>query len=144
LRYKNINSERKVKLSANLNIKTVQYDECGQKDTITLNTTATIYEKSNAIYVVYKEEETTTTIKILKDEVNIKKFGMTNSNMRFKEGVCEVIRYATPQGVFLIENDTKKLKINIDNSNIKIDIDYNIKIENLFNGRNEISINITL
>lgn len=132
-------------MNANLAITTRQYDENGRVDTIRLNTKAEAYNKNNDIYVVYKEEEdgnkVTTTIKICDNEVSIKKFGTTNSNMVFKKSEKTETRYRTPQGLFIIEIDTKELKIDKNEENcIKLNIDYDIKIMDLFKGRNKIEV----
>lgn len=132
-------------MNAKINIVTKQYDEKGNTDTIRLNTVGDIYYKNNDIYVVYKEEEdgnkTTNTIKISENEVSIKKFGNTNSNMSFKKNEVNETKYRTPQGLFIIETKTKELKIDKNEEKfIKLDIDYNIKIMDLFKGRNKINI----
>ena len=132
-------------MNAKINIVTKQYDEKGNTDTIRLNTVGDLYYKNNDIYVVYKEEEdgnkTTSTIKISENEVSIKRFGNTNSNMSFKKDGVNETKYRTPQGLFVIETKTKELKIDKNEENcIKLDIDYNIKIMDLFKGRNKMNI----
>ncbi|HSQ88495.1 DUF1934 domain-containing protein [Romboutsia sp.] len=132
-------------MNAKVNIVTKQYDENGKLDIIKLNTTADVYYKNNDIYVVYKEEEegnkTTSTIKISENEVSIKRFGNTNSNMSFKKDNIDEIKYRTPQGLFIIETKTTKLKIDKNEEKcIKLDIDYDIKIMDLFKGKNKINI----
>ena len=132
-------------MNAKINIVTKQYDEKGNTDTIRLNTVGDLYYKNNDIYVVYKEEEdgnkTTSTIKISENEVSIKRFGNTNSNMNFKKDGVNETKYRTPQGLFIIETKTKELKIDKNEEKcIKLDIDYNIKIMDLFKGRNKMNI----
>lgn len=132
-------------MKANVNIITKQYDEHSNIDTIKLDVVGEIYNKNNDIYVVYKQIEdgqtTTSTIKICQDEVSIKQFGVSNSTMIFKEGSNSLTKYRTPQGMLIIETDTKKLTIDKDRENcIKISINYDIKIMDIFQGRNEISI----
>lgn len=84
-------------MDVKVNIRTKQYDNNGYVDTINLDTVANLYNKNNDIYIVYKEEieglKTTTTIKISDDEVSIKKFGNTNSNMILKEGYTHTNQY---------------------------------------------------
>ena len=132
-------------MKANVNIITKQYDENSNVDTIKLNVVGETYNKNNDIYVVYKQTEeghsTTSTIKICEEEVSIKQFGASNSTMIFKEGSSSITRYRTPQGMLIIETDTKKLIIDKSEKNrIKININYDIKIMDMFQGRNEISI----
>ena len=132
-------------MKANVNIITKQYDENSNVDTIKQNVVGETYNKNNDIYVVYKQTEeghtTTSTIKICEEEVSIKQFGASNSTMIFKEGSSNITKYRTPQGMLIIETDTKKLIIDKSEKNrIKININYDIKIMDMFQGRNEISI----
>ena len=132
-------------MKAHVNIITKQYDENSNVDTIKLNVVGETYNKNNDIYLVYKQTEeghtTTSTIKICEEEVSIKQFGASNSTMIFKEGSSSITRYRTPQGMLIIETDTKKLIIDKSEENsIKININYDIKIMDMFQGRNEISI----
>ncbi|WP_052356879.1 DUF1934 domain-containing protein [[Clostridium] dakarense] len=132
-------------MDATLSIITKQYDEKGHVDTIKVNADADIYNKNNDTFVVYKEEEegikVTTTIKISDNEVSIKKFGNTNSVMVLSEGNSHVSKYRTPQGLFIIETNTKMLNIDKSKENcIKINVEYDIKIMDLFQGRNVIEI----
>lgn len=132
-------------MEVNINVKTIQFNEIGEKNVINLNTIGNLYQKRDHKYVVYKEiennEETTTSLKIEKDKVTIKRFGALNSTLVFKIGNKDISRYMTPQGEFIIENSTKDLVIS-EGKNIKIDIDYDIKIMNMFTGRNVINIKI--
>ena len=132
-------------MEAKLNILTKQYDEFGNVDTIEANTKGKIFEKNNDIYVVYEESEegqkVTTTLKISEDEVSIKKFGNINSLMVFKENHKHLTKYRTHQGLFIIETETNKLIIDKTEKNyIKLNIEYNINILDLFKGKNEINI----
>ncbi|MGL6106367.1 DUF1934 domain-containing protein [Romboutsia sp.] len=132
-------------MEVKINIVTKQYDENSNVDTISIEAEGKSYVKNNETYVVYKEtedgNETTTTIKISDVDVSIKRFGSSNSTMVFKNNEKNTTKYRTPQGLLLIETDTKNLTINNnENGHIKIDIRYNIKIMELFQGKNEISI----
>ena len=136
-------------MDVKINILTKQYDDNGHVDTINLDTIANLYNKNNDIYIVYKEEveglKTTTTIKISDNEVSIKRFGNTNSNMILKEGYIHTNQYRTPQGIFVIETKTNKLDISKDiNNSIKINIEYDINIIDLFKGKNKIDINVQI
>ncbi len=136
-------------MDAKVSILTKQYDENGRLDTIKLDTIANFYSKNNDMYLVYKEDEeglkTTTTIKISDEEVSIKRFGNTNSNMVLKKGKSYVTKYRTPQGLFMIETNTKKLNIDktVENK-LRIDIDYDINVMNFFTGKNKIEITVQM
>lgn len=132
-------------MEVKIKIVTKQYDENSNMDKIEVDTTGELYTKNDDTYVVYKITEegrtTTSTLKISKDEISIKQFGDSNSTMILKEGKNGVTKYRTPQGLFIIETDTTELKIDKSKENcIKIKVKYNIKIMEIFQGRNEISI----
>lgn len=130
-----------------INIKTTQYDNNGNKDIIKISSTGKLYEKNGDIYILYKEEETgiSNTIKVSDNQVSIKRFGNINSNMVFKNGEKNITKYRMQQGIFLIETYTNNLHINIyKNESMKIYIDYNIKIKDIFEGRNEVDIEINI
>ncbi|GAA3641394.1 DUF1934 domain-containing protein [Asaccharospora irregularis] len=130
-----------------INIKTTQYDNNGNKDIIKISSTGKLYEKNGDIYILYKEEETgiSNTIKVSDNQVSIKRFGNINSNMVFKNGEKNITKYRMQQGIFLIETYTNNLHINIyKNKSMKIYIDYNIKIKDIFEGRNEVDIEINI
>ncbi|WP_290459800.1 DUF1934 domain-containing protein [Romboutsia ilealis] len=132
-------------MEAKLKITTKQYDELEIVDTIEVNSIGKIFEKNKDIYVVYEETEEgqkiTTTIKISDEEVSIKRFGNVNSLMVFKEKYKHLTRYKTNQGIFIIEIETIKLIVDKNKKDyIKLNIEYNINISDLFNGKNEISM----
>lgn len=130
-----------------INIKTTQYDNNGNKDIIKISSTGKLYEKNGDIYILYKEEETgiSNTIKVSDNQVSIKRFGNINSNIVFKNGEKNITKYRMQQGIFLIETYTNNLHINIyKNKSMKIYIDYNIKIKDIFEGRNEVDIEINI
>ena len=134
-------------MEAKIKISTKQYDESNNTDTMELNTIGKVFEKKNDIYVVYEEiedgQKITNTIKISDKEVSIKKFGNVNSLMVFKEGYKHETKYRANQGLFIIETETNKLTIDKNENNyIKLNIEYNINILDLFKGRNEINISI--
>ena len=132
-------------MEAKLKIITKQYDELGTIDTIEVKTIGKIFEKNKDIYVVYEESEEgqkiTTTVKISDEEVSIKRFGNVNSLMVFKEKHKHLTKYKTNQGIFIIETETIKLIVDKSKKDyIKLNIEYNINILDLFKGKNEINM----
>lgn len=132
-------------MEAKLKIITKQYDELGTIDTIEVNTIGKIFEKNKDIYLVYEESEEgqkiTTTVKISDEEVSIKRFGNVNSLMVFKEKHKHLTKYKTNQGIFMIETETIKLIVDKSKKDyIKLNIEYNINILDLFKGKNEINM----
>ncbi len=130
----------KVKIS----IETKQYDENRNNDTIFINTEGELYEKNDFFHIVYKEENNTNKLSINKktNEVSIKKFGEITSKMIFRKNSRDFIKYSTPYGIFNMDINTNSLDLDINDNGIFLKIDYDIKIENLFNGKNEINIKI--
>ena len=132
-------------MEAKVKILTKQYDEVRNIDNIEVNVIGKVFEKNKDIYVVYEETEdgqkVTTTLKISDEEVSIKKYGNINSLMVFKENHKYLTKYRTNQGLFIIETTTNKLVVDRNEKNyIKLNIEYNISILDLFKGRNEINI----
>ncbi|SCI31109.1 MULTISPECIES: DUF1934 domain-containing protein [unclassified Romboutsia] len=134
-------------MDVKININTIQYDEHSKIDIINVNTVGTLHEKNDATYLMYKEDnegvEITTSIKVSKKEITIKRFGASNSTMVFEKGKVHTSNYKTPYGLFLIETHTKHLDVdNNSENNFKIELDYNLKMNDMFNGRNKITINV--
>lgn len=136
-------------MDVKINISTIQYDEHSKIDTINISTIGTLHKKNNDVYLMYKENhegvEVTTSMKISEKEITIKRFGGSNSTMVFEQGKTHTTKYRTPYGLFNIETHTRYLDINVDDSKpIKIDLDYDIKVNDIFNGRNKIGINVEI
>lgn len=131
-----------------ISVKTEQVDKLGNKDSIKINSKGKMYDKNGETYIVYKEklgndeESVTTTIKISEEELSIKRFGTVNSTMIFKKEKISTSRYHTAQGIFEIQIDTKKLDIIKNESSMDIVINYDINIVGLFEGYNNIKIEV--
>ena len=133
-------------VDVNISMHTKQYDNLGNEDLIEVTSKGTMYEKNNDIYIVYKEKfekesvDVTTTIRISPSEVLIKRFGSVKSDMRFSKGTETITKYRTPQGLFNIVINTKKLEIKKLDKSIQLEIEYNMCIDGLFEGINKVSI----
>lgn len=130
-------------------IKSEQINENGEKDIMEFISEGKLYNKNNNIYVTYEESEitgmenTTTTIKVQDDEVTIKRFGKNNSTMVFGKDKRYIVKYETTQGIFNMEIITSDINISINEENkINIYVNYKIKIDGLFEGKNTININV--
>lgn len=132
-------------------IKTSQIDTKGETEDMELVTEGKYYKKNDAIYIVYEESEisgmegTTTTLKILKDCVIMKRFGKTNSELIFEKGKRFKTKYKTSFGDLSMETLTKSVEIKCsdDSKAMDININYDINITGLFEGKNIISIIIS-
>ena len=133
-------------MNVNINIVTTQFNELGEENVIKSNVDGILYQKKDHKYIIYKEienneETTTTSLKIEEEQITIKRFGALDSTLRFKVGKVDISSYLTQQGAFVIENHTKELEI-MEGNDISIYIDYDIKIMDMFTGRNIIKIDI--
>ena len=65
--------------------------------------------------------------------------------MVFEKDKTHTTKYRTPYGLFNIETYTRYLSMTVDDSKpIKIDLDYDIKVNDIFSGRNKIVINVEI
>ncbi len=135
-------------MKCRIKINTKQYDENGKSDKIETIHSGEFYNKNNEIYVVYKEKQEdkniTNTIKINEDMLSMIKYGSTTSTMIFKDNSKTTTKYKTSYGMFLIDILTNKLEIEKKENHIKVFIEYNIDIKDLFTGKNEVSISIEI
>lgn len=133
-------------MSNKIIIKTKQYDVDGNMDTIELKAYGQIIEKKGSIYIKYnqKEEdmEVKNTIKIAEDCIKVIKSGSVNSTMTFTKGNKHTNKYATPQGIFLIDTKVNDFKISNGEKKLEVHLDYMIEIQNMFAGRNKMIIKV--
>ena len=133
-------------MSNKIIIKTKQYDVDGNMDTIELKAYGQIIEKNGSIYIKYnqKEEdmEVKNTIKISEDCIKVIKSGSVNSTMTFTKGNKHTNKYATPQGIFLIDTKVNDFKISNVEKKLEVHLDYMIEIQNMFAGRNKMIIKV--
>ncbi|WP_300530285.1 DUF1934 domain-containing protein [Peptacetobacter sp.] len=133
-------------MSNKIIIKTKQYDVDGNMDTIELKAYGQIIEKKGSIYIKYnqKEEdmEVKNTIKISEDCIKVIKSGSVNSTMTFTKGNKHTNKYATPQGIFLIDTKVNDFKISNGEKKLEVHLDYMIGIQNMFAGRNKMIIKV--
>ena len=133
-------------MSNKIIIKTKQYDVDGNMDTIELKAYGQIIEKNGSIYIKYnqKEEdmEVKNTIKISEDCIKVIKTGSVNSTMTFTKGNKHTNKYATPQGMFLIDTKVNDFKISNGEKKLEVHLDYMIEIQEMFAGRNKMIIKV--
>lgn len=133
-------------MSNKIIIKTKQYDADGNMDTIELKAYGKIIEKNGSIYIKYnqKEEdmEVKNTIKISEDCIKVIKTGSVNSTMTFTKGNKHTNKYATPQGMFLIDTKVNDFKISNGEKKLEVHLDYMIEIQEMFAGRNKMIIKV--
>jgi len=135
-------------LNVNIDISTRQAIGDNEVDFLEVKTLGRIYYKKDGVYIVYKEVEdemeVTNTIKILDGSISIKKFGNVESLMTFKEDCQTTTKYKTPQGVILMNIKTNFMSIDFkDDDSVEVNLNYDIEIQDLLSGKNDINIKIT-
>lgn len=132
-----------------LKIEGIQKDVDGEENIIELTTEGKLYNKENALYIVYKETElsgmegSTTTVKLIEDKISMRRFGTSNSEIVFEKGKRYPANYNTPYGIFDMEVLTKDMTYNITDANKgDISIEYHISVEGLVQSTNKLNIKI--
>jgi uncharacterized beta-barrel protein YwiB (DUF1934 family) len=132
-----------------LRIEGIQKDETGEENVIELMTEGKFYEKRNAIYIVYKETELsgmdgcTTTLKLTKGKISMKRFGTSTSEMIFERGKRHAANYSTPYGNFDMEVLTKNMIYTISDANKgNVFIEYEVRLQGMFGSNNSLNIQI--
>jgi uncharacterized beta-barrel protein YwiB (DUF1934 family) len=111
--------------------------------TIEMETTGTIYEKGNKIFINYidksldEDQETNTYIKVGQEKVTITRYGATTSQLIFEKGNVHVANYETRFGPFEMTTTTKDIQIKNEAKALEIVVRYSICVNK---GENEASI----
>lgn len=132
-----------------LKIEGMQKSIDGEENVIELTTEGKLYEKENAMYLVYDETElsgmdgSTTTVKLARDKISMKRFGRSNSEMVFEKGKRYFANYNTPYGDFDMEVLTMNIDYNInDASKGDVFIEYHVSLQGMVESKNTLSIRI--
>ncbi|QXM06779.1 DUF1934 domain-containing protein [Crassaminicella indica] len=132
-----------------LKIEGMQIGMDGEENTIELVTEGKLYEKGNTLYLVYEESEIsgmagcTTTVKISKDKISMKRFGTAKSEIVFEKGKRYNSNYHTPYGTFDMEVLTKDMTYTItDEYKGDIRIEYFLNLQGMAETTNELRIKI--
>lgn len=133
-------------------IKGQQVTKEAGEDALEFITEAKLYEKGEALYLIYEESELSgipgckTRLKFKGDQVQMKRIGVDGKmghEIRFEKGKRYSGFYETPFGAIEMEVLTNKLENTLSpNGEGHIDIDYSISLKGLLEGRN--TLNITL
>ena len=99
-------------------------------------TPATYYLKNGKHYVLYDEMvegmlgSIKNTIKITGDSIlEMKKSGITNTNMVFEKEKINVTQYDTPYGAMMVGVYTKDMKVDVEEDNINVSIAYALDVD---------------
>lgn len=112
-----------------------------KQNTIKMKALANVYTKNGILYVIYKEKETSTMLKIQKDSLTLTRTGGVQQQQVFVEGKESVSDYITPYGNLKMKVKTHRLEI-ITGMNSTIKIDYALYINNSWQSDNELMIRL--
>lgn len=111
-----------------------------------------VYLKNDSVYIIYDESEVSgfsgckTTLKLKDDSVKMKRIGEHSfgTELFFKEGERFKSSYNTPYGEFDIEVLTSLVKndINLDLLSGKVDIEYQVSLDGVKEGKNQLTIDL--
>ena len=118
-------------------------DDNSNPDVIELVTEGTLSAHEGGNYTVrYQESELTglegtqTTIQVEGNSVSILREGQVNSQMVFEEGRRHLTMYNTPYGAMAIGVNTRKMKVDLDETGGSIEIDYALEVDHAVAGEN--------
>lgn len=116
-------------------------------DSIKMKALANSYEKNGLLYVIYKdsnlneEQETTTMLKIAKDNITLVRSGGVKQQQIFMQNKESVSDYQTPYGLLKMMVKTHRLKIVLGTKST-IEIDYSLYINGSWQSDNELKISM--
>ncbi|MDD6310510.1 MAG: DUF1934 domain-containing protein [Firmicutes bacterium] len=145
-------SSRHVMEEVMLKIKGTQFNSESGEEVMEFATEAKLYRKNDAIYLIYDESEFSgmpgcrTRLRLKDDEVQMKRVGKgigDGHELKFRKGERFTTTYHTPFGPIELEVLTNELENTLlSDDGGQINIDYNISLKGLSEGRNK--LNITL
>lgn len=123
------------------------FEDNSDPEVIELVTEGTLTDHRNGNYTVrYQESEltglegTSTTIQVEPGSVCILREGQVNSQMVFEEGRRHLTMYNTPYGAMAIGVNTRKMKVNLDETGGSIEINYALEVDHAVAGENLFSV----
>ena len=123
-----------------------------EEDQMEFVTDGKLYVRNNSIYIIYDETEVSgmegckTTIKMNDKSVRMRRTGKVgfNTELYFETGKRFNSIYETPYGPMGVEvlTDYVKNDFNIEECKGSIDVEYQVSMEGLAEGRNKLTINV--
>lgn len=133
-------------------IKSVQVSAETGKDEMEFVTEATLYKRNGVTYLVYEESELSgvpgckTRLRLSGKEVQMKRFGEGagfGNELKFEKGKRYSAYYDTPFGPIEVEVLTNGLESKfMDDDRGELEIDYEISLKGLIEGRNKLNITV--
>ena len=135
-----------------IRIKGKQMTRESGEDEMEFMTEGKLYERNGAMYLVYEETELSgvpgckTRLRMKDGEIQMKRFGEgagIGNEILFEQGKRYTGFYDTPFGPIPLEVLTNRVKSSItEEGSGDIDIDYNISLKGLLEGRNILNISL--
>ena len=129
-----------------------QVYENHEEDQMEFITDGRLYVRNDSVYMIYDESEVSgmvgcrTTLKVKGDTVKMRRIGHVgfNAELYFEKGRRFSSRYDTPYGPMDVEVLTSRVENNLDMDELKgnIDIEYNVSLEGLAEGKNRLTIDV--
>lgn len=134
--------------NAVIKIRSTQGLECAKADEIEFITDGEYQHDESGTLIKYMESELTglsgteTAVSIRGNEVIVRRRGMLNSHMEFREGEKSRFLYDTQFGSATLSVDTKKIKTRSDPTGCEINIDYIVDMDHAVVSRNSLNLNV--
>lgn len=134
-----------------LKIKGKQFFKDREEEQMEFVTEGKLYFRNGAAYVVYDESGISgmptgkTTLKVKDETVKMRRIGgEVNAELYFEKGKRFNSTYETPYGVMGVEvlTNTVETEIDPEEGNGKISINYDVSLEGLAEGKNQLTIDI--
>ena len=123
-----------------------------EEDQMEFVTEGQLYERNNAIYMVYDESELSgmagckTTLKLAGDTLRMKRIGQAGAGteMYFEENKRFSSTYNTPYGPMDLEILTRSVENNFDMASLsgRIAVCYDVSLQGMAEGKNKLEINV--
>ena len=134
-----------------IKIKSMQMSAEAGEDEMEFITEAKLYRRNNTTYLLYEESEFSgvpgckTRLRLREKDVQMKRFGdgaEPGNELVFEKGKRNVGYYDTPFGPIEIEILTNSLNSTVSEEDGELEIDYEVSLKGLLEGRNRINITV--
>lgn len=131
-----------------IQVTSLQRDEDGKEEKISLETPGIYREEGGVRYVSYRETElaglegTTTTLELYPDHVRLLREGTFQQEQEYRLGKENRSLYQTPMGPLEITALTREIEDTIADGKGRMRLSYDVELKGLFNHLNEIIIEL--
>lgn len=131
-----------------INVTSVQRDETGKDEKITMETPGIYGEEGNMRYVSYREtklagmEGTTTTLRVYEDHVSLLREGTFLQEQKYRIGKSSKSTYQTLMGPLEVTVVTRSIEDSLTGGEGKVVLTYDVELKGLFNHLNEVVIEV--